>query len=84
MRPVFWETLYIGGRLPQVLFERYRAGGDIPKFLTRHPGEVSAAVAELVQAKQARGRSHTNTHTYTQCIILYSCSEHEQNPVPYS
>jgi hypothetical protein len=68
MGPVFWETLYISGRLPQVLFERYRAGGDIPKFLNRHPGEVSAAVAEIVQAKQARGRSNTNTHTHTHTV----------------
>ena len=63
MGPVFWENLYASERMPEVLQNRYRDGGDFSKFILRHPGQVSAAVAELVQKKHARGRLHTDIHT---------------------
>jgi hypothetical protein len=57
--PVWWERMAEQERLPQVLIERVRGGGDPSKFLSRYPNVISEAITEIVLSKTVTGRSHT-------------------------
>jgi hypothetical protein len=56
--PVWWEQMAADERLPQVLTDRIREGGDISKFINRHPNVISDAITEIVMSKSVKGRSH--------------------------
>jgi hypothetical protein len=56
--PAWWERMAEEKRLPQILLERIRNGGDIAKFINRNPILISEAITKLVMSKTAAGRSH--------------------------
>ena len=58
--PVWWEKMAEEKRLPQILIQRIREGGDIPKFIHRHPNVISEAITEIVMSKTAAGRSQAD------------------------
>ena len=56
--PVWWEQMASDERLPEVLIDRIREGGDISKFINRHPDVISEAITEIVMSRTFTGRSH--------------------------
>jgi hypothetical protein len=56
--PVWWEQMAAEERLPQVLIDRIKEGGDISKFINRHPNVISEAITEIVMSRTVTGRSH--------------------------
>ena len=55
---VWWEQKAREDQLPPVLIERIRKGGDLPKYISRHPQEIQRAIQEIVVSKKVKGRSH--------------------------